>query len=111
MRLLQFKGVGPKIAAMIANILSREYRIILSDHYSVDISADIHVRRVFYRLGLIDEESSVEKTIYRARDINPTFPGLMDLFCWKLGNDGICKPKKCGGTVCQLNGLCPKQGL
>ena len=61
---LQFDGVGPKIATMAANILARELKIPFTDYYSIDISADVHVRRVLYRLGLIEKGASVEKIIY-----------------------------------------------
>ncbi len=78
-RFLQFDGIGPKIATMATNILARDFKIPLADHYSIDISADVHVRRVFARLGLVAEGASIEAVIYKARALHPTFPGLMDV--------------------------------
>ncbi|HLE64428.1 MAG TPA: hypothetical protein VI750_14850 [Pyrinomonadaceae bacterium] len=51
-RFLQFHGIGPKIATMAVNILARNFKIKFADYYSVDISADAQVRRVFERLNL-----------------------------------------------------------
>jgi hypothetical protein len=36
-RLLQFRGVGQKIATMATNILARDFKIPFADYYSVDI--------------------------------------------------------------------------
>ena len=66
-RFLEFQGVGPKIATMAANILARHFKVRFKDYYSIDISADVHVRRVFARLGLTDPEDSIEAVIYRAQ--------------------------------------------
>ncbi|RMF00953.1 MAG: iron-sulfur cluster loop, partial [Alphaproteobacteria bacterium] len=90
-RFLEFSGVGPKIATMAANILARSFKIPMADYYSIDISADVHVKRVFERLGLVDADPSVDQVIYRARSLNPEFPGLLDYPCWDIGRKW-CKP-------------------
>ena len=66
-RFLQFPGVGPKIATMATNILARDFKIPLSDYYSIDVSADVHVRRVFHRLGFTPEKATTEEVIYKGR--------------------------------------------
>jgi len=37
LRMLEFKGVGIKIASMVANILHREYGILFTDYSAIDI--------------------------------------------------------------------------
>jgi endonuclease III len=105
-RFLEFDGVGPKIATMASNILARDFKISFSDHYSIDISADVHIRRVFARLGLSAPDDSTEQVIYRARALHPEFPGIMDLPCWEIGRNW-CKARKPECTGCYLNDLCP----
>lgn len=78
-RFLRFRGVGPKIATMATNILARDFKVPLADYYSVDVSADVHVRRVFWRLGLTVETARLEEVIYTARALHPAFPGLPSL--------------------------------
>jgi len=103
---LEFDGVGPKIASMAANILAREFKIPFGDYFSIDISADVHVRRVFARLGLCLADPTVEQVIYKARALHPEFPGMMDLPCWEIGRNW-CKSRgpECGG--CYMRDLCP----
>ena len=105
-RFLEFDGVGPKIATMAANILARDFKIPFSDYFSVDISADSHVRRVFERLKLCDRDATVEQVIYKARSLWPEFPGLMDLPCWEIGRNW-CGPKTQKCAACYMNDLCP----
>lgn len=104
-RFLEFDGVGPKIASMAANILARDFKIPFSDYFSIDISADIHVRRVFGRLGLTSTDATIEQLIYRARSLHPEFPGLMDLAAWEIGRNW-CRPKKANCQSCFMNDLC-----
>jgi endonuclease III len=105
-RFLEFSGVGPKIASMAANILAREFKIPFADYYSIDISADVHIRRVFGRLGLCASDATVEQVVYKLRALYPEFPGIMDLPCWEIGRNW-CKPRvpECEG--CYMNDLCP----
>ncbi len=105
-RFLQFRGIGPKIATMAANLLCRRFGVEFSDYYSVDISADVHVRRVFWRLGLTSQNASVEEVVYRARALSPGFPGLLDYETYRLGRD-ICRPTRPLCQECYLKKHCP----
>ena len=105
-RFLEFEGVGPKIASMATNILVREFKIELSDYFSIDISADVHVRRVFWRLGLTPPDASVDQLIFRARSLYPEFPGIMDFPAWEIGRQW-CRPQSCQCDKCYMSNLCP----
>jgi uncharacterized HhH-GPD family protein len=105
-RFLEFDGVGPKIGSMAANILAREFKIAFADFFSIDISAVVHVRRVFARLGLCATDATVEQVIYKAKALHPEFPGMMDLPSWEIGRNW-CKSRgpECDG--CYMKDLCP----
>lgn len=92
-RFLEFKGSGIKISTMAANILARQFRIPFSDFYSIDISPDVHIIRVMKRMGFVPENATNDMIIYKARELNPTFPGIIDFSCWEIGRTW-CKPKK-----------------
>jgi len=104
-RFLEFDGVGPKIGSMAANILAREFKIPFADYFSIDISADVHVRRVFARLGLCGADATVEQVIYRARALHPEFPGMMDLPSWEIGRNW-CKSRRPECAGCYMNEMC-----
>jgi endonuclease III len=106
-RFLEFRGVGVKIATMAANILARDFKIPFSDRYSIDVSPDVQVRRVFTRLGLVESDATPEQIIYRARSLHPEFPGLFDLSAWEIGRNW-CRPKNPKCAECELNDTCPK---
>lgn len=101
-RFLQFDGAGPKIATMATNILARRFRVPFRDYYSIDISVDVHVRRVFQRLGFISADASQDEVIYKARALSPEFPGLLDFPAWEIGRNW-CRPTrpKCGDCYMQ----------
>jgi uncharacterized HhH-GPD family protein len=105
-RFLEFNGIGPKIGSMAANILAREFKIPFADFFSIDISADVHVRRVFARLGLCAADATVEQVIYKAKALHPEFPGMMDLPSWEIGRNW-CKSREPGCTGCYMKDLCP----
>jgi endonuclease III len=106
-RFLQFRGVGQKIGTMAANILARNFKVEFSDYYSIDISVDVHIKRVFYRLGLIPDQASNEQIIFRARALSPQFPGLLDLPVWEIGRTW-CKPSEPNCSECYMQQVCPK---
>jgi endonuclease III len=108
-RFLCFDGCGIKIASMATNLLHRIFGINYTDYSALDISPDIHVRRVFYRLGLVDNIDDVDSVIYKARSLHPSFPGVFDKCCWNIGRDN-CHPStpQCNG--CRLSTIC-KKGL
>ena len=117
-RFLEFDRVGIKIATMAANILTRDYGVKLKDMYAIDISPDIHVKRLMYRLGLLEEIKNVKfseidsaKITYAARSINPTFPGLLDLIFWEIGEQRICENSRCHKEKCPFGSFCIKQGI
>lgn len=108
-KFLQFEGVGIKIATMATNILYRDFKINLRDQLCIDISPDVQVKRVFKRLGLIDDDASNDELIYCARELNPQYPGIFDVSCWDIGRKW-CSPNpdnvKC--QYCPLVNYCPK---
>ena len=106
-RFLEFYGVGPKIATMAANILVRDFKIPMKDHYSIDISPDTHVKRVMKRLGFISKVDA-DLVIYKAREINPEFPGMFDLACFEIGRRFCHSRKSPNCDDCCMNDLCKK---
>ncbi|MBU8933993.1 MAG: iron-sulfur cluster loop [candidate division Zixibacteria bacterium] len=105
-RFLEFEGMGPKIATMATNILARELKIPMSDYYSIDISVDRHIRRVFQRLGLVPDGATSEQIIFRARSLSPGFPGLLDFPCFEIGRKW-CRPENPDCPDCLMRDCCP----
>jgi len=106
-RFLEFRGVGVKIATMAVNILARDFKVPMKDHACIDISPDVHIKRVFRRLGFIPDEASIDEVIYCARELNPGYPGIFDLSCWEIGRNW-CRPNNPTCSECYLDKLCPK---
>jgi len=105
-RFYEFWGVGPKIANLAANSLLRDYKKPLKDHCFLDVSADVHVCRVFGRLGLTKKGTTPEDVIFRARTINPEYPGLIDPPCWEIGRNW-CKARELLCGSCYMHEKCP----
>src|SRR5690625_3660152 len=96
------------LATMATNILARDFKIPLADYYSIDISVDVHVRRVFARLGLVSDDHSVEEIVYKARALNPQFPGLLDFPAWEIGRSW-CRPEMPKCSECYMQSVCPSE--
>ncbi len=106
-KFLEFKGSGIKISTMAANILARQFRIPFSDYYSIDISPDIHIKRVMKRMGFVPFDANNDMIIYKAREINPEFPGIIDFSCWEIGRNW-CRPKTPLCSECIVDSDCKK---
>ena len=106
-RFLQFYGAGIKISTMATNILVRDFHIPMSDYYSIDISPDVHIIRITKRTGLVDQDASREAIVYKAREMNPEFPGIIDLPCWEIGRT-YCHPQSPNCLDCPITKSCKK---
>ncbi len=102
---LCFEGCGIKIASMATNLLHRIFGVKYTDYSALDISPDIHIRRVLFRLGFIEDENDINMAIYRAKSINPQYPGLLDECCWNVGRR-YCDPSCPNCIECELNIIC-----
>jgi len=109
-RFLQFRGVGLKIATMAVNVLVKVFKVPLADTTCIDISPDVQVRRVFTRLGLVDEGAGTDELVYRARELNPAYPGIFDEVVWGIGVDW-CRPSNPRCAECCMSECCPRIGV
>ncbi len=105
-RFLEFDGVGQKIATMACNILVRDFQIEVSDRHWVDVSLDVHIRRMFRRLGFVYKDASDEYIVYTARELHPEYPGIFDYVLWELGRE-LCRPRYRDCSNCFMEDLCP----
>ncbi len=101
-------GVGPGIASMIVLLLERHFKLHFNDlyHRTMDVKADVHVVRVFYRMGLISNPKEQE-ALGAARRLNPEYPGALDAPLWRIGKQW-CKPFGPLCNQCSVNSVCPK---
>ena len=104
-RFLCFDGCGVKIASMAANLLHRIFGIRYTDYSALDISPDIHIRRVLYRIGLIEKMDDTNLVIYRAKSICPEYPGILDECCWDMGRL-CCHQTNPNCVLCEFKEIC-----
>jgi endonuclease-3 len=81
-RLLEFDGIGLKIANMAVNILARDYQIPMTEYASIDIAPDSRVAKFFHQHRLIKTKKR-EELIYLARELYPWYPGILDIGAWE----------------------------
>lgn len=101
-------GVGPGIASMIVLLLERCFGVHFTDidHGTMDVKPDVHIVRVFHRLGFISEPKEAE-ALKAARRLNPEYPGALDPPTWIIGKKW-CTPTQPKCHSCPLNTVCPK---
>lgn len=105
-RLLTFDGIGEKKAVMAVEILMRHFGIPLEGAECGSVAYDVHVRRVFLRTGLVDEDTP-EAIRQAARLACPEAPGTLDLAAWLVGREW-CRPRQPRCTECRLTATCPR---
>ena len=106
-RFLEFDGCGIKIATMATNLLYRNYKNPMANLSSIEVSPDVHVRRIFYRTGLVNSpDVSESQIIYAARFLNPEYPGIIDRLSWLLGKTKICTDQAPKCVDCPLQSAC-----
>ena len=92
---------------MAVNILLRQFKVVINDKQWIDVSPDRHVIRVFKRTGIIRQEASKEEIIWKARELNPNYPGVFDLATFKIGKE-FCKQTNPNCVDCPLTNECLK---
>lgn len=95
---------------MAVNILCRDLGWLTpkpAELKTIDVSYDIHVRRVFLRLGLV-ESDTLDEILQAARDLSPEYPGKLDLGAWYVGRTW-CRPTRPYCVNCRLAMACPKR--
>ena len=105
----EFKGIDQKKASMATNILVRDKGVKVKgvNFSGIDVSGDVHVRRVFLRTGLIDEDN-IDAVVKAAKALNPKYPGELDLPAWSVGRE-FCHPKSPECPKCPLSAACLKR--
>jgi len=104
----EFEGIDQKKASMATNILVRDRQVQVRgvDFSGIDVSGDVHVRRVFLRVGLIDDDT-IDAAVHLARELNQKYPGELDRPAWHIGRK-FCHPKEPECRECPLSDFCPK---
>ena len=108
-RLKRFDGIGQKKASMATRILGMDLSVPIRAWNEMDVSYDEMVRRVFPRAGLCNSDSE-RAIIEAARQLNPSFPGALDLPCWDIGRTW-CHPQTPDCASCYISQVCPKIGV
>ena len=108
-RMQQVHGVGPGIAAMVVILLDKLKVVTLrpEDYAEMDPKPDVHVQRVFSRLGLCERSPTERDVIQAARRLHPSYPGKLDGPSWHIGRTW-CHSERPDCPGCPMSGMCPK---
>lgn len=103
----KFKGISHKKASLGTLLLVRDLGINIIDKENIDIAYDIHIRRLFLRLGLVDKDIQ-EEVLKAAQRLYPEFPGKLTTAFWTIGRE-ICRPTDPSCLICPLYNCCDKK--
>jgi len=106
LRLNDFKGIGQKKGSMAQNILINRMDIEVVNKENMDISYDIHIRRVFLRTGLVNQDNKKD-ILEIARKLSQDYPGKLDFPAWHIGKN-YCRPSQPNCKNCPLEENCEK---
>lgn len=106
-KLEEFKGISHKKAALGTLLLVRDFGVTLNNLSCIDIAYDVHVRRIFLRMGLTDTDN-IKNVTSSAREICNEFPGSLTLPFWVAGRE-YCRPTTPNCEECYLNQFCMKK--
>lgn len=106
-KLEEFKGISHKKAALGTLLLVRDFGITLNNLSCIDIAYDVHVRRIFLRMGLVDKDN-IKDVTSSAREICNEFPGSLTLPFWVAGRE-YCRPTNPNCEECYLSQFCMKK--
>lgn len=105
-RLERFPGVSQKKAAMTVVLLNQCLNVPLRELSGGDVAVDVHLRRVFPRTGLAQDDQ-VNHIVAAARALHPAYPGALDMPAWDIGRRWCHRTSPECGT-CPLNAVCPR---
>ena len=108
-RLTSIPGVGEGIANMLLIQRIRFFGLRPSGLDDLDVKADTHIVRVFYRLGMSDAETE-SAAINAARQLEPEDRIAADQACWHISRN-FCHLNKPNCPQCPVNAYCEKVGV
>jgi endonuclease III len=103
-------GVGPGLANMLVSLLRRCKDVNFPDIETTDVKADVHVRRVLERLGLVISGARDQEVWSTARRLNREDPAALDPPLWMIGYRW-CHAGNPNCASCVMKDLCPRIGV
>lgn len=105
-RLVMFPGISQKKAAMTVVLLNQCLNVPLRELSGGDVAVDVHLRRVFPRTGLTQDDQ-VNHIVAAARAFHPEYPGALDMPAWDIGRRW-CHRTRPECETCPLRAVCPR---
>ncbi len=105
--LQEIHGLGAGIASMVTRILRDDFGCFRGQERQIDVKPDVHLVRVFRRVGLVEGDAAKE-AIRAARRLNPEFPGQLDWPAWRIGQQW-CHATEPDCDPCPLTQVCARR--